>query len=37
MSKKRYEAIETYALDTWAFITFFAVCGAVAYYNTLFL
>lgn len=35
MSKKQYDAIESYALDTWAFITFFAVCGAVAYLNTL--
>ena len=35
MSRKRYEAIERYAVDTWAFITFFVVCGAVAYTNTL--
>ena len=35
MSKKQYDAIETYALDTWAFITFFVVSGAVAYMNTL--
>lgn len=35
MSKKRYEAIERYAVDTWAFITFFAVSGAVAHINTL--
>ena len=35
MSKKQYEAIERYAVDTWAFITFFAVSGAVAYINTL--
>ena len=35
MSKKQYEAIERYAVDTWAFITFFAVAGAVAYINTL--
>jgi len=27
--------IERYAVDTWAFITFFAVLGAVAYTNTL--
>ena len=35
MSKKQYDAIESYALDTWAFITFFAVCGMIAYTNTL--
>jgi len=35
MSKKQYDRIEAYALDTWAFITFFVACGAVAYLNTL--
>jgi len=30
MSKKRYEAIERYAVDTWVFIIFMAVCAAVS-------
>lgn len=35
MSKERYEAIERHAVDTWAFIGFFALCGTVAYINSV--
>ena len=35
MSEKRYNAIERHALDTWAFIMFFVVCGSVVYLNSL--
>jgi len=35
MSKKQYDAIERHALDTWAFIGFMVIMGAISYWNTL--
>ena len=29
--KEQYTMVEKYRLDTWAFIMFFAICGAVSY------
>jgi len=29
--RQKYRLVETYRLDTWAFIMFFAICGAVSY------
>ena len=29
--KQKYSLVERYRLDTWAFITFFAICGLVAH------
>ena len=31
MSKKQYDRIEAYALDTWAFVAFFAIMGLVTH------
>ena len=30
--KQKYNLVERYRLDTWAFIVFMAVCVAVAHY-----